>query len=114
MQRSTLHRVSYQLTGDTFQRSYLTVLDPTQNTTPVVQDLLTGVKTVTLNYLDGNQNWSNQWPPPALPFPESSWTRPVAVEIVLDVQDGGRVRRLGEIAGGVGSHRSAGDSAASP
>jgi type II secretory pathway component PulJ len=44
MQRSTLQRVSYQLTGDKFQRSYQTVLDPTQNNTPVVQDLLTGVK----------------------------------------------------------------------
>ncbi|MGA2778537.1 MAG: type II secretion system minor pseudopilin GspJ [Steroidobacteraceae bacterium] len=99
MQRSTLQRVSYQLTGDKFQRSYQTVLDPTQNNTPVVQDLLTGVKTVTLNYLDGNQNWSNQWPPATLPTPESLWTRPVAVEIVIEFNDWGRVRRLVEIAG---------------
>jgi general secretion pathway protein J len=99
MQRSTLQRVSYQLTGDKFQRSYQTVLDATQNTTPVVQDLLTGVTKVTLNYLDGNQNWATEWPPPTIALPEGLWIRPVAVEIVIEFKDWGRVRRLVEIAG---------------
>jgi len=99
MQRSTLQRVSYQLVGDTFKRSYQTVLDPTQNTVPVVQDLLTGVTKVTLNYLDGNQIWSSQWPPATMASPESLWVRPVAVEIVIEFKDWGRVRRLIEIAG---------------
>jgi general secretion pathway protein J len=99
MQRSTLQRVSYQLTGDKFQRSYQTVLDPTQSTTPIVQDLLTGVSKVTLNYLDVNQVWNNQWPPATLQQPEGLWTRPVAVEIIIEFKDWGRVRRLVEIAG---------------
>ncbi len=77
----------------------MTVLDPTQTTTPIVQDLLTGVSKVTLNYLDGNQVWNNQWPPATLPQPESLWTRPVAVEIIIEFKDWGRVRRLVEIAG---------------
>ncbi len=99
MQRSTLQRVSYQLTGDKFQRSYIAVLDPVQNTTPVVQDLLTGVTKVTLNYLDGNQVWNAQWPPATIAPPESYWIRPVAVEIIIEFKDWGRVRRLVEIAG---------------
>jgi general secretion pathway protein J len=99
MQRSTLQRVSYQLVGDTFKRSYLTVLDPTQNTVPVVQDLLTGVTKVTLSYLDANQVWNTQWPPATLISSESLWTRPVAVEIIIEFKDWGRVRRLVEIAG---------------
>lgn len=99
VQRSTLQRVSYQLVKDVFQRSYQTVLDATPNNQPVVQDLLTGVTSVQLNYLDPNQNWVPQWPPPTLPQPESLWTRPVAVEIIVEFKDWGRVRRLVEVAG---------------
>ncbi len=99
MQRSTLQRVSYQLVGDVLKRSYQPVLDATSNDQPVVQELLTGVKSVQLNYLDLNQNWIDQWPPPGLQQPESLWTRPLAVEIIIDFKDWGRVRRLVEVAG---------------
>jgi general secretion pathway protein J len=99
LQRSTLQRVSYQLVKDVFQRSYQTVLDATPNNQPVVQDLLTGVTSVQLNYLDQNQSWAQQWPPPTLPTPESLWTRPVAVEIIIEFKDWGRVRRVVEVAG---------------
>jgi general secretion pathway protein J len=99
MQRSTLERVSYVLTGDKFQRSYQTVLDPTTQNTPVVQDLLTGVTSIKFNFLDANQAWNTQWPPPTLPSPESLWTRPVAVEIIIEFKDWGHVRRLVEVAG---------------
>jgi type II secretion system protein J len=70
-----------------------------QGTTPVVQDLMSGVKTVQLRYLDGNQTWQNQWPPASLVLPESLWTRPIAVEITIEFKDWGRVRRLIEVAG---------------
>jgi len=99
MQRSTLQRVSYALVGDKIQRSYQTVLDPTSTNQPVVQDLLTGVTSITLNFLDPNQNWNTQWPPPTLPLPESGWTRPVAVEILIEFKDWGKIRRLVEVAG---------------
>jgi type II secretion system protein J len=65
----------------------------------VVQDLLTGVTSITLNFLDPNQNWNTQWPPPSLPLPESEWTRPVAVEILIEFKDWGKIRRLVEVAG---------------
>jgi general secretion pathway protein J len=99
LQRSTLQRVSYVLTGDKFQRSYQTVLDPTTQNTPIVQDLLTGVTSIKFNFLDANQAWNTQWPPPTLPSPESLWTRPVAVEIIIEFKDWGHVRRLVEVAG---------------
>jgi general secretion pathway protein J len=99
MQRSTLQRVSYQLVGDVFKRSYQSVLDPTTTNQPVVQDLLTGVKSVQLHYLDSNQNWTDQWPPATLLLPASEWTRPVAVEIIVEFKDWGHVRRLVEVAG---------------
>jgi general secretion pathway protein J len=99
MQRSTLQRVSYQLVGDKFQRSYQTVLDPTSASQPVVQDLLTGVTSIQLNFLDSAQNWNTLWPPATLPLPDSEWTRPVAVEILIQFKDWGKVRRLVEVAG---------------
>jgi general secretion pathway protein J len=98
-QRSTLQRVSYQLVDDVLKRSYQTVLDPTSTSTPVVQNLLTGVKGVQLRFLDGNQVWTDLWPAPSLLLPDSLYVRPVAVEIVIDFKDWGKVRRLIEVAG---------------
>lgn len=98
-QRSTLQRVSYALIDDVLKRSYTTALDTVQGTTPVVQDLFGGVKTIQFRYLDGNQTWQNQWPPATMPSPESLWSRPIAVEITVEFKDWGRVRRLIEVAG---------------
>jgi len=98
-QRGTLQRVSYSMVDDVIKRSYQVHLDTVQGNTPVVQDLFTGVKAIQLRYLDGNQTWQSQWPPAALPQPDSLWTRPVAVEIIIEFKDWGRIRRLVEVAG---------------
>jgi general secretion pathway protein J len=99
LQRSTLERVSYQLVGTTLERSHQVVLDPTSASQPVVEDLLTGVKSVTLNYMDANQTWQTQWPPASIPTAESETIRPIAVEILIEFKDWGKVRRLVEVAG---------------
>ena len=99
VQRSTLQRVSYQLVNGVVQRSYLPVLDPVSATQPVVLDLLHDVTSLKISYLDQNQNWNPQWPPPSLAPPQSLWTRPVAVEILVEFKDWGKVRRLVEVAG---------------
>ena len=98
-QRSTLQRVSYALIDNVLKRSYTTALDTVQGTKPVVQDLLSGVKTIQFRYLDGNQAWQNQWPPSTTQAPESSWIRPTAVEVTIEFKDWGLVRRLIEVAG---------------
>jgi general secretion pathway protein J len=97
-QRSTLQRVSYALIDDVLKRSYTTALDTVQGTKPVVQDLLSGVKTIQFRYLDANQAWQNAWPPPTVQAPESSRARPVAVEVTIEFKDWGRIRRLIEVA----------------
>jgi type II secretion system protein J len=81
------------------KRSYQVNLDTVQGNKPVVQDLLSGVKAIQLRYLDNNQTWQSQWPPAALAQPEMLWTRPVAVELIIEFKDWGRVRRLIEVAG---------------
>jgi general secretion pathway protein J len=98
-QRSTLQRVSYALVNDVLKRSYQVNLDIVQGNKPVVQDLFTGVKAIQLRYLDANQTWQSQWPPPTLAPPESLWTRPVAVELIIEFKDWGRIRRVIEVAG---------------
>jgi type II secretion system protein J len=98
-QRSTLQRVSYGLVNDVLKRSYQINLDTVQGNKPVVQDLFTGVKAIQLRYLDGNQTWQNQWPPATLAPAEALWTRPVAVELIIEFKDWGRIRRLIEVAG---------------
>jgi general secretion pathway protein J len=98
-QRSTLQRVSYGLVDDVLKRSYQVHLDNVQGTTPVVQDLFTGVKAVQMRYLDSNQTWQNQWPPPGLLGTEGLSSRPVAVELIIEFKDWGRIRRLIEVAG---------------
>jgi general secretion pathway protein J len=98
-QRSTLQRVSYTMVDDVIKRSYLINLDTVQGNTPVVQDLFTKVKAIQLRYLDGNQTWQTQWPPPNLGLPDSLSTRPVAVELIIEFKDWGQIRRLIEVAG---------------
>jgi general secretion pathway protein J len=98
-QRGTLQRVSYALVDGVLKRSYQTALDTVQGNKPVVQDLLSGVKTIQFRYLDDNQAWQNIWPPAGLQSPDSLVSRPVAVEITLEFKDWGHVRRLIEVAG---------------
>ena len=124
-QRGGLQRVSYGLVNDVLKRSYQVNLDTVQGTQPVVQDLFTGVKAIQLRYLDGNQTWQTQWPPPGgiqssggtqsptatTPTTTTSQAgiqsiqtdnlamRPVAVELIIEFKDWGKVRRLVEIAG---------------
>ncbi len=98
-QRSTLQRVSYSLVGDVLKRSYQVNLDTVQGNKPVVQDLLSGVKAIQLRYLDGNSAWQTQWPPQTIAAAEALAIRPVAVEIIIEFKDWGRVRRLVEVAG---------------
>ena len=124
-QRGGLQRVSYGLVDDVLKRSYQINLDTVQGNQPVVQDLFTGVKAVQVRYLDGNQTWQSQWPPPGgiqsaggiqsptATMPQATNTaagiqttqsdnlamRPVAVELIIEFKDWGKVRRLVEIAG---------------
>jgi prepilin-type N-terminal cleavage/methylation domain-containing protein len=98
-QRSTLQRVSYALVDDVLKRSYQVNLDNVQGTQPVIQDLFTRVKAIQLRYLDANQTWQTQWPPPTLTQADGMTSRPVAVEIIIEFKDWGRIRRLIEVAG---------------
>jgi general secretion pathway protein J len=98
-QRSTLQRVSYSLVNDVLKRSYQVNLDTVQGNQPVVQDLFTGIKAIQLRYLDTNQTWQSQWPPSTVTPADGLAARPVAVEVIIEFKDWGRIRRVIEVAG---------------
>lgn len=97
--RSTLQRVSYRLEDTDLVREYWNVLDRTQNTEPVSVVLLENVKSVSVRYLGADRDWKDQWPPLGYSGANVKIARPLAVELTLELEDWGEIRRLLEIGG---------------
>ena len=102
VQRSNLQRVRYVVNDGKLTREYWTVLDAGLDPLPVRRELLDHVKSFKVRYLNDGRNWQDSWPPATLGAArterELRW-RPIAVEIVLELDDWGRVTRLIEVAG---------------
>lgn len=100
VQRSTLQRVAYRIENGKLYRDYWVVMDRTQTLEPVTTELLDGVKSANLRFMNMSKQWNDQWPPPgfvsANNFPN---LRPIAVEINLELEDWGKITRLVEVAG---------------
>lgn len=97
--RGTVQRVRYRLDGTQLLREYWVVTDPTLSTEPVTQKLLDGVSGVELRYMNSSREWQTDWPPRDASGTVGFRARPIAVEIVLLLQDYGRLRRLVEVPG---------------
>jgi general secretion pathway protein J len=91
--RSNLQRVAYGLQGDELLRWSWPVLDRAPDSTPEQQVILNEVHRFELRYLDTQLEWHEQWPPlqyqPGQPKPI-----PLAIEMLLELQDIGQLRRL--------------------
>jgi general secretion pathway protein J len=105
LQRSELQRVSYALQGDRLVRQYSPVLDATLQDATITRTLLDHVKSVSLRFMDAGHNWQTQWPAPqpiaATPAtqPILPRTRPIAVEVTIELDDWGVIVRHIEVAG---------------
>lgn len=98
--RPTLQRVSYLLDPDgKLIRQYFNVLDATLANEPVRRELIDKVESVTVRYLDSQKQWQDQWPPLNAPPVTVARSRPVAVEIRLELEDFGEITRLIEVGG---------------
>jgi general secretion pathway protein J len=93
--RSTVQRVAYRHEDGKLYRLYWSVLDRAQDSAFQERVLLTGVNAVQVRVLDADGQWQTEWPP--VNSPDAA---PRALEMVLDLEDWGEVRRLFLIPGG--------------
>jgi general secretion pathway protein J len=102
LSRSTLQRVRYTLRDGKLIRDNWLVLDAQLDPQPQSHEMITGVKSFRLRFMNDARTWQEGWPPPALSStPDERWMRwrPIAVEVTLELEDWGKLVRLIEVAG---------------
>jgi general secretion pathway protein J len=102
LSRSTLQRVRYVLREGKLYREYWMVLDAALEPQPLSKELLAGVKSFRVRFMNDGHNWQEGWPPPSLSNPpDELWLRwrPIAVEVTLELDDWGKLMRLIEVPG---------------
>ena len=97
--RGTVQRVVYVLEGRTLVRRHWNVIDATLSNEPVSRDLLGEVDSVTIRYMNAGREWQTQWPALGAAPEVALRTRPLAVEIVIELSDYGEIRRVVEVPG---------------
>jgi general secretion pathway protein J len=101
LSRPTLQRVGYRLDQDGLWRDYWPVLDRTLTVEPIRRKLLGGVRTVTFRFMDQGRTWVDRWPAaaPAVGAQPDMRARPAAIEVTLELEDWGTIRRVVEVPG---------------
>jgi general secretion pathway protein J len=102
LQRPAEQRVAYFFENGTLRREYWYVLDPTLSSTTARRDLMTKVKSVTIEYMDLTHAWQPQWPPATVAGAQALESnlriRPIAVRVTIDTEDFGKIVRIFEVA----------------
>jgi hypothetical protein len=57
------------------------------------------VRSVTFRFLSPSQEWVDRWPQPGGNPVEQERLRPAAVEVTLELDDWGTIKRIVEVAG---------------
>ena len=91
--RSHIQRVAYRLEENELYRLDWPHLDRTQETQPYETLLLTGVEEVSIRFLDGDNEWHDEWPPLNTTEPTAAEDL-AAIELTLVLQDWGELMRL--------------------
>ena len=98
--RPTLQRVGYRLDQDGLWRDHWPVLDRTQSQEPVRVKFLTGVRSIQFRFMTSSRTWVESWPQGgATGTADGERQRPAAVEVLIDLEDWGQIRRVVEVAG---------------
>jgi general secretion pathway protein J len=98
--RPSLQRVAYRLDQQGLWRDHWRVLDRTQTSEPVRVNLLRGVRAVSFRFMAPSREWVQRWPMIEGPGPvDQQRSRPAAVEVTLELEDWGVIRRVVEVAG---------------
>jgi len=94
-QRSRLQRVAYAIKDNTLLRLNWNVLDRAQDSQPYTTEVLTGVETVEIQFLDEAGQWLGSWPDNG----QLSQGLPLAVELRFDIENWGELRRVFKVTG---------------
>lgn len=97
LQRSQQQRVGYEIEENTLYRVQWMVLDRTQGSIPIRRELLENVNSIAMRFMNRQLEWVTSWPP------QNDGTNlqelPVAIEVTIEVEDFGVMRRVVEVAG---------------
>ena len=94
-----MQRVRYRLDGDTLVRDHWVVTDAMLASEPAERRLLGGVRSIQLRYLNSARAWVDEWPSRDAVATTGFRARPLAIEILIELEDYGRIRRLVEVPG---------------
>ena len=94
--RSNLQRVGYGMRDDKLIRSTWPMLDRAQASTPREAVILDKVKEFSVRFLDAKSEWQSYWPPTTANAPGTSDPMPLprAVEVSLELEDWGSIKRI--------------------
>lgn len=94
--RSNLQRVAYALEEDKLIRQYWYHLDSTNEEPTRRRQMLSGLDSMTLRFLDRSGEWEDSWPPNNANITDTSAAEelPAAIEFTLELEDYGNVVRL--------------------
>lgn len=96
--RGSVLRVAYDWedADDLLVRFHWPVMDRTFATPPIRTELLSGVTTVEMRFLDSAGEWHLDWPPLSSDPVAAFVQRPRAIDFAVEVEDFGRLSRLVE------------------
>jgi general secretion pathway protein J len=98
--RPTLQRVGYRLDQEGLWRDHWSTLDRTLAVEPVRQKLLGSVRSVRFRFMTPERSWVERWPATeGATGADAERLRPAAVEVVLELEDWGEIRRVVEVPG---------------
>ena len=92
LKRSNVQRIAYKYEQQKLIRMTWPVLDLAQDTEAMESEVLSNIESIEWRFLNGESEWVSVWPKEG---DESElFTMPKAVELTLELEDWGKIRRL--------------------
>jgi len=91
--RGTLQRLQYRIEDETLIREYWPVMDYPLGMEPRSEEVLEGVISIEIEYLDNASQWQEQWPPLS-EINATEFTYPRAVRIRFELASWGEIERV--------------------
>ena len=97
LRRSQQQRVAYQIEDDALYRSQWLVLDRTQGSIPIRRKLVNEINSMSVRFMNRQLEWSDSWPQSR--DDTNLQDLPLAIEVTIELEDFGTLRRIVEVAG---------------